>query len=173
MEIRIDDLDESGTQFNHTYELNALSLEDENVRLISPSNISGRIRRKGNHVDLDGVITTRIEIDCHRCLVPAEQRIEVSFETTFVRAADMDSEAENVELQEEDLGLSDFDGEAINIDGLVREQILLELPIRLLCRDDCRGLCSHCGADLNAEDCVCEQIEMDPRWGSLAQLKKV
>jgi len=53
----------------------------------------------------------------------------------------------------------------------VREQILLALPSRRLCREECKGLCPTCGADLNAGRCDCEQREVDPRWSALAELK--
>ena len=70
------------------------------------------------------------------------------------------------------MGLAAFEGDSIDLDELVREQILLALPTRHLCREDCKGLCQKCGADLNAGDCSCEQGETDPRWAALADFKR-
>jgi uncharacterized protein len=80
--------------------------------------------------------------------------------------------AENVELQAEDLILSAYEGDAVDLDEVVREQLLLALPSRHLCREDCQGLCQKCGANLNDGHCSCEQGEVDPRWAALANLKK-
>src|SRR5919112_562701 len=79
--------------------------------------------------------------------------------------------AENVELQAEDLILSAYEGDAVDLDEIVREQTLLALPSRHLCREDCKGLCQKCGANLNENQCSCEQGETDPRWAALADLK--
>jgi len=65
-----------------------------------------------------------------------------------------------------------YEGDAVDLDELVREQILLALPSRRLCREECKGLCPTCGADLNAGRCACEQREVDPRWSALADLDK-
>ena len=75
-----------------------------------------------------------------------------------------------VELNESDMQLSVFDGEAIDLDDLVREQILLTLPSRVLCEDDCKGLCPVCGSDRNIVSCQCETNEIDPRWKALREL---
>ncbi len=61
-------------------------------------------------------------------------------------------------------------GEHVDLDDLVREQILLALPTRQLCRDDCKGLCPTCGANLNQTTCDCSAEEIDPRFAALAQL---
>ncbi len=79
---------------------------------------------------------------------------------------------ENVELQKDDLIRSVYEGDAVDLDELVREQILLALPTRTLCREECKGLCPECGANLNAGECDCAQKEIDPRWAALADLKK-
>ena len=74
------------------------------------------------------------------------------------------------ELLEEDLSLSVFDGEVIDIDEMVREQLLLALPAQILCREDCKGLCPECGGDRNLNECKCEEVEIDPRWSGLKEI---
>src|SRR5215213_1677197 len=99
-------------------------------------------------------------------------RIEVENLTAAAQPFAHTYRAENVELQAEDLILSAYEGDAVDLDELVREQILLALPSRHLCREDCKGLCQKCGANLNDAPCSCEQGEVDPRWAALADLKK-
>jgi uncharacterized protein len=63
-----------------------------------------------------------------------------------------------------------FDGEAIDVDEIVKEQILLAVPTRMLCREDCKGICPECGADKNTGECNCVTDEIDPRWAALKDL---
>jgi uncharacterized protein len=111
------------------------------------------------------------EVDCDRCLKSVEVPISTSFDVKYAPASRINDE-EAHELAEDDLALSFFEGEMIDIDELVREQVLLSLPSRALCNDDCKGLCPVCGADKNAVDsCGCETTEIDPRWAALKNLK--
>ena len=118
-----------------------------------------------------GTIRTEVELLCDRCAAPSRAPLEVEFDTRFIPQALAAGETDNVELLTEDLGLAAYEDGAVDLDELVREQILLALPTRSLCREDCKGLCPKCGADLNAGRCSCEQGEIDPRWSALAGLK--
>ena len=76
-----------------------------------------------------------------------------------------------MELAEEDLALSIFDGEFIDVDEIVREQLLLAIPAQLICQENCKGFCPVCGADRNVTDCNCDATEIDPRWSGLRDLQ--
>ena len=172
MRIEVESLTEAGRPVESVHEPGRLDLEDEQVRLVSPARLEGRARRKGEEVRLSGKITAEVEIDCDRCLTPTRAPLEVEFDTSFIPSEVAAGAPENVELLAEDMGLAAYEGGEVDLDELVREQILLALPTRRLCREECRGLCPHCGADLNAGDCSCERGEVDPRWAALADLKK-
>jgi uncharacterized protein len=64
-----------------------------------------------------------------------------------------------------------FDGKRIDLDPILREQVLLALPMSLLCAESCRGLCPVCGENLNLKDCRCERKVADPRWMALKDIK--
>jgi uncharacterized protein len=64
-----------------------------------------------------------------------------------------------------------FDGKAIDVDEIVKEQILLEVPARTLCREDCKGICPECGIDRNTGECDCTPKEIDPRWAALKSFR--
>jgi uncharacterized protein len=66
--------------------------------------------------------------------------------------------------------VSVFDGSAIDVDEIVKEQILLAVPTRMLCREDCKGICPECGADRNTGECNCVTNDIDPRWAALKKL---
>lgn len=166
MRIELDRLEEDGNSFAHLYEPGELLLDEEHARLTAPPEVSGKVKRSGSEVRLRGKISATAEVDCDRCLKAVSVPIETDFDVTYVPEEEYRS-GEAAELQEEDLSLSVFDGEAIDVDELVREQVMLAMPARALCTDECKGLCPTCGADLNAEQCGCQEREIDPRWAAL------
>jgi len=172
MRIEVENLTAAGEPFGHKYAAEEVELDEEGVRLVSDAAVEGRASRKGEQVRLRGTIRTEVEILCDRCAAPERAPLAVEFDTSFIPQEVEAGKGENVELLPEDLGLSAYEGDAVDLDELVREQILLALPSRHLCREDCKGLCQKCGANLNEEHCSCEQGEVDPRWAALADLKK-
>lgn len=170
--IDVDRLTERGEAFIHTYAPEELHLEDEETRLVSGATVAGRASRKGERVRLKGEVKAEIEARCDRCLRPVNVPVLVEFDAEYVPSAHEAATEELAELQAEDMTASIYEGDSVNVDELVREQLLLARPMRLLCREDCKGLCPHCGTDLNRETCSCGRQEIDPRWAALADLKK-
>jgi uncharacterized protein len=170
--IEVENLTPTGEPFANTYGPEELSVEDERLRLTGETKVEGHASRKGEEVRLRGRIAAEVEVFCDRCLKPLPAPLEVEFETAFLPAEAEAGKTENVELMAEELALSAYEGDALNLDDLVREQILLALPTRTLCREECRGLCPNCGANLNEGQCACDRTETDPRWAALADWKK-
>ena len=168
MRLELDKLEEGG-KFARVYETNELPLDSE-VRLVEPAEVRGRIRRDGKEVELRGKLDTKLEVMCGRCLQPVQLPIATEFKERFVRAVSWAAEEQH-ELQAEDLNVAVFDGEGIELDDLVREELLLALPANVLCREDCRGLCPTCGIDRNLSNCQCESEEGDSRWQALKELQ--
>jgi uncharacterized protein len=170
MRIEIDRLAELGGKFSRLYESGELVLDDAEVRVVGLVEVSGRLRREGKDVELRGELQTRVETVCNRCLQPVELPIRSDFTERFVPAVAWRDEEQH-ELSEEDLSLSVFDGEAIELDDVVREEILLAMPGHVWCREDCQGLCPVCGIDKNTGTCQCEVQEIDSRWQGLKNLQ--
>ncbi|HKS27985.1 MAG TPA: DUF177 domain-containing protein [Pyrinomonadaceae bacterium] len=170
MRIELDKLEGKSAQFAHTYGADELVLDDEHARLTEPPQVTGRINRSGHEVRLRGQITARAEVDCDRCLKQVTVPVEADFDVTYVPASDYVEQQGAAELQEEDLGVSVYENETIDVDELVREQVLLAIPARALCTEDCKGLCPVCGANRNEAACECESQETDPRWAALKNL---
>ena len=170
MRIDLDRLEELRGKFSRVYGINELSLDDREVRLIDPAKVHGRIKRSGNEVELSGELTASIEAPCGRCLQPVRLPIHTEFAERFVPAVSWRAEEQH-ELHEEDLNLAVFDGEAIDLDDMVREEILLALPGHILCSEDCKGLCPICGIDRNVSSCQCENKMIDSRWNKLKELR--
>jgi uncharacterized protein len=170
MRIELDKLEEHGGRFAHVYDVGELSLDDAEVRLVGPVEVSGRVRRDGNEVVLRGKLQAKLEVVCGRCLKPVELPISTGFTERFVRAISWVAEDQH-ELREEDLNLAVFDGETIEVDDLVREELLLAVPVNVLCGEKCQGLCPVCGIDRNLSNCQCESNELDSRWEKLKELQ--
>jgi len=172
MRIEVDKIAKAGSDFAHTYAPEELVLDDEAARLTSAPEIRARIKRHGERIDLRGHISARAEVDCDRCLKVVDIQVETDFDAAYVPAtlnADLDKEAE---LHDEDLDVAVLEGDTIDVDELVREQVLLALPLHALCADDCKGLCPTCGTNKNIDAaCGCEQKETDPRWAALKELQ--
>ncbi|HEX7723165.1 MAG TPA: DUF177 domain-containing protein [Pyrinomonadaceae bacterium] len=169
MRIELEKLEESG-KFSQTYEIDQLAFDEYELRLIEPVSVQGRIARKAEEVELRGKLRTKVTVACGRCLKSVELPIDVEFAERFAPAVSWKDEEQH-ELSENDLNLAAFDGEAIELDDLVREEIILALPCHVLCDEACRGLCPTCGADLNAASCDCTSKQIDSRWEKLKDLR--
>jgi uncharacterized protein len=155
--------------FAHSYAEGELVLGEDRLGLVQPPTVSGELRREGRRVHVKGRAVARVQVECDRCLKLIELPVDSSFKVEYVTLEDYQAQ-QAVELTEEDLDLTVFDGEVIDIDGLLTEEILLSIPDHVLCRDDCKGICPGCGADRNSVNCGCETAEVGPRWAGLKEL---
>lgn len=113
--------------------------------------------------------TGPFELQCARCLDPIAQQIHGEFDLLFrPHAVDADSSERAITEEETEIGY--YDGSGLLLEDVVREQVLLSLPSRTLCQDNCKGLCPNCGENLNGSDCRCDPSPADPRWHALAGL---
>lgn len=140
--------------------------EGGGVRLVTSLTVQGTAEGSSTRgVWLRGTLTTRIEAQCRRCLESLELDVEDEL------AVFLDPEASAVD---EDVSLYAIEPEADALDlrPILRERVIFAVPDYPLCREDCRGLCPSCGANLNETDCDCQVAEPDTRWGSLLRLKR-
>lgn len=169
MRIELASLERNKGGFAREYAPEELDFKDDRVRLIGALGASGRILRDGKRVRLNGKLTAQTEVDCDRCLSPVAFPVAADFALQYVTAGDYEA-THAAELEDDEMELSIFDGEAIDLDELVREQILLAVPDRLLCGENCKGICPVCGANQNLKNCGCQAAEIDPRWAALKEM---
>jgi uncharacterized protein len=137
--------------------------------LTEPATVTGLVTRANRQITVNGQVNTRIEVECARCLKAVEVPVKTEFRLEYVTPQTYEA-TPAAELDGKDMALSVFDGQAIDIDELVDEQIMLALPSRVLCQEACKGLCPVCGGDRNVANCTCESTEIDPRWSVLREL---
>ena len=117
-----------------------------------------------------GDFSTEIEARCARCVEPVPTRIGGDFDLLY-RPLGVDAGRDERSISEAETEIGYYSGEGIDLEDVLREQILLALPAKIVCRESCRGLCPRCGKNLNVESCACEEEPPDPRWAALADLK--
>ena len=169
MRIELENLEGGKSDFAHVYQPEDLNPVDERVKLSGPATVNGKIRLSANEVFVNGHVDTRAQVECDRCLKPVELPVSADFELEYISGSEYESSAV-AELTEAEMSVSVFDGKAIDVDEIVKEQILLAVPTRMLCQPDCKGICPDCGIDKNTGDCACGANEVDPRWAALKNL---
>jgi uncharacterized protein len=159
------------------------------VRFEEPLRVDLRARRQGDVARVAGRIHGDVQLQCGRCLQPVRWPVDLDFEARFAEASTAphsplprsrhanEEEDEGIQLSKEDLDVSFLPAgaHALAVAEIVREQVLLEVPLRPLCREDCAGLCPRCGADLNQGPCDCPdepEQPVDGRLAALAAIKK-
>jgi uncharacterized protein len=140
----------------------------------APLKISVSASRLDDMIAVKGEVKTRVRLPCGRCLQEYELPLRSRFDLTYVNripGVQEEDEQDEVEIRATEMGLIYFEGEEINLQDGIQEQVILAFPIRALCKKDCKGLCSSCGRDLNKGHCGCDRQPPDPRFAVLKNLK--
>jgi uncharacterized protein len=119
-------------------------------------------------IRIRGRLETHLEVPCARCLEPVAQAVAATFDLVYRPVASIARE-EEVHLSPEDAHVGFYPGDGLFLADVVAEQVTLAVPMKTLCRPDCRGLCAGCGANLNRENCRCGPRALDPRLAPLAE----
>lgn len=142
----------------------------EDTWQVAPLEVQGWAELLAGEIRLRGDFKTEMEVPCARCLERARRTVAMDFDL-FYRAVETIAREEEVEIKGEDLDIGFFHGDGLLLEDALREQILLALPMRSVCRPDCAGLCPQCGKNLNLGKCDCAPAPPDERWAPLAGLK--
>lgn len=169
MIIRIDEIKTSPLELRLKFEPLEFDTLGEDSVLAAPVQVTMQLRKIGLDIDITGQIFTKLQVVCCRCLEPQVSFIQNNFHTIYRDARWMETK-EEIELEAEDLLVSYYAGDTLNLVEVVREQIILAIPLQVFCKPDCAGLCPQCGQDLNFKKCACEKDKIDPRFAILSKL---
>jgi uncharacterized protein len=142
---------------------------DEDFRVVEPVSLAFDIFKDKQAFRLVGRVRTTLELKCSRCLEPFTAPVDQEFDLRYQPHTVNAGEGER-EIEEDDLTTAFYENDEIDLGHLMQEQFYLSLPMKPLCRDDCKGLCVVCGTNLNLDSCACKRDWEDPR---LAALKKL
>lgn len=171
MEIQVQDIPPEGLHLSYEVGLTEWDLIDKGVVVLVPIQIKLEVYRHGEgEVYLSGQLSTSIQAECVRCLKSIPCPVHADFHLEYVPFPEPFSEKEAA-LSAETLDLNYYDGDQIDIDDEMKGQLFLSVPMNSLCQSECRGLCPHCGTDLNETACQCQPKPVDPRWATLKNFK--
>lgn len=165
MKVIISEIPEEGLELELTEKISS----DESITIASPVKASLKINKKGAEVIITGTAKGTVELQCSRCLKTFGMDIESRIDVVYHPASEINKE-EHYELKGDELDTGFYKNDILDIDDLLREQLVLNVPMKPLCSEDCKGLCPRCGVNLNVTQCNCAVSEIDSRLAVLKQL---
>lgn len=143
--------------FGLTEDIKEIDLGGERVDFSGPVKITGSVEWDGVSFLVTGEVQTEVILECSRCLRTVRYPLRTAFKQKYSETGDGED-------------VLSARGDRIDLNIPVRESILLELPVKVLCREECKGLCPLCGADRNEGECDCSNEDIDPRMQRLKEL---
>jgi uncharacterized protein len=177
MKIRIDDIPETGLQVDFSREVDTLGQALESIPLspdvVVDPHVQGQLQivTSGKEISLDGTIAASMQLLCARCLAhfAVEREVQLSL---VVRVGSPAAQFHDLPDPAEADAIF-IEGPELDLGQIILQEILLDVPMKPLCSEDCPGLCPRCGALKGSAECTCaENSGVDPRWEALARLKK-
>ena len=173
MEFKIVELEREPVEFNLELKPGAIDFGEEAVQ-VGELDTSGQAEVIHEHrgpkeivadIRLKGRFAGRFEVPCARCIEPVEIPLEAEFDLIFRPiGADVDPPERSITASETEIGY--YQGDSLLLEDVLREQVLLSLPVRTLCKPDCKGLCPRCGQNRNTDSCSCDQDRKSTRLNS-------
>lgn len=128
------------------------------------------LSRSLGEIRVEGRLQVTIDAPCDRCLEPATLAVDRAFDLLYVPAENAPEAGED-EVEESAIEVGYYDGPGIELNDVLRETVLLALPMRVVCSEACKGICPVCGQNRNQKDCGCQPVAADDRWSKLKSLK--
>ncbi|MGC2197941.1 MAG: DUF177 domain-containing protein [Terriglobales bacterium] len=179
MFIEIAELELHPIDYQEEFPPDAIDL-GEDVRQLTLLKTSGRAQLVEEHhgkrnvikdIRLNGELATRLELPCARCIEPVVEDVTRKFDLLYrPLGTDAGHEELSVTVAEAEVGY--YQGEGLLLEDALREQVLLAIPLKVVCREDCKGLCPSCGKNRNTDPCSCVQPFADPRWSALKEIRE-
>jgi uncharacterized protein len=151
-----------------TYASGALDYQGAEFRQVAPLKVDAVAELAGSEIRVRGHLGTLLEACCDRCLGPVPIPVERDFDL-YYRPLQAIAREEEIEIPADELGVGFFSGDGIELADVVREQVILSVPMKVVCRDDCQGLCPVCGANRNVVKCHCVPPQQRSPFASLKE----
>ena len=136
--------------------------DGEKIEFLKPITLEGELYVTGDIINLEGTVLAELSLPCSRCLVNFSHSVDIQIHEKFsVNSDDKDDEDDEIIF---------IDGDTIDITNIIKNNIIMSLPIKKLCKEDCKGLCQNCGLNLNVSSCNCGSNDVDPRLAKLKDL---
>jgi len=171
MFLNIKEMEVRKVRFDESFVPGEIDFSDTGLRQVGPIRAVGTARlleNSGGEIRIEGKYSAAFETECDRCLGPAAYPLEVGFDL-FYRPP-LEEVADEVKIDDAEAEIGFYEGLGLELVDVIKEQILLALPMQKICRDDCKGICPVCGANRNDVVCQCHVKPADDRWTALKNL---
>lgn len=178
MFIEIRELQIHPVDFSQDFSAGVIDFGSE-LRQADPIHTAGRAQLVEEHhgkqkiiqdIRVNGSLSGKMELLCARCLDPVLREVAREFDLLY-RPLGVDAGPAERAVSATEAEVSYYQGDGLLLEDVVREQVLLALPLKVVCREDCRGFCPKCGTNLNQQQCTCEDHVEDPRWAALKDIR--
>src|ERR1700689_3841375 len=171
MFLAVKELEIQKIRLRQSFAPGAVDYRTTDFRQVDPLEGTATAELVEGQIRIPGELHTGLELVCARCLEPVFEEVSRDFDL-FYRPLHSITRVEEVRLKLDDTEIAFFEGDGLFLADVLAEQVLLAIPMKAICRSDCRGLCPQCGANLNTDECRCESHITDSRMAPLARLKQ-
>ena len=175
MRLELSHIRQPETEFHKVYQPADLAGGDEEYQVTVPVDLRMVIHKDNDRFRLVGTLKTELGLACSRCLEPFVLPVDREFDLRYLPAGAAEPELdddEETEVEDDDVAMTFYRDEQIDLDELLREQFYLALPMKPLCSEACKGICPQCGTNRNTAPCDCTPHWEDPRMAGLKTLLK-
>jgi uncharacterized protein len=173
MFLSVKELELRKVRFDESFEPGRIDFTEEDLEQVSPlaaKGVAELMAHSDGEVRIQGRYTVEMASQCDRCLGRARFALDSGFDL-FYRPASFIAREEEVEIDEGEAEIGFYEGGGLELEDILREQVLLALPMQRVCSDSCKGICPACGKNRNESECGCSLESHDDRWGALRKLE--
>lgn len=169
MKIRIDNILPDGLPLDCDIIPNDIDQSDFDFAIVEPIHFCGGLTPFNSGIMLEGRFNTSIQTRCGRCLTTFTTAISDTFKLFFTQSLRCDEDDDDTQETMDNVDCEQI-SDVIDLTLYLREQVILHVPLKIICDENCKGLCPHCGINLNENSCTCDTVSIDPRLFKLKQL---
>ena len=173
MFLNVKEMEVRKVRFDEAFQPGSIDFSEDDLRQATPLHIQGTatlLEGTGGEFRVEGRFRVQMEADCDRCLAPAVFPLDERFDL-FYRPAGSDADTGEVGIDEGEAEMGFYKGLGLELADVIKEQVLLALPMQRVCRAECKGICPVCGSNRNEVPCRCEVKPADDRWVALKNFK--
>jgi uncharacterized protein len=170
--FRVRDLEVRAARFDVELPPGVIEFLDPKLRQTGMLKAAGKVELISGtlgEIRVRGHLAVQMEADCDRCLEPARYPVDSDFELYYSPLTEALGEEKSLNNGEIEMGF--YQGDGLELNDVLREYVLLALPMQRVCREECKGICPECGQNRNQTECQCQAAATDDRWAVLKQLK--
>jgi uncharacterized protein len=173
MLLSIKEMEVRNVPFAETLQPGEIDFSGYGARQVGPllaEGVAELLEDSGEQVRVKGRVETRLETECDRCLGQAAFAIDKPFDLFYKPAETMAGAPDEAAIDEGETEIGFYQLPGLVLEDILREQVLLQLPMQRVCSEDCKGICPLCGANRNETECHCEAHPGDDRWNALKDI---